>query len=74
MKNECGHPVSSENSYLRCDDCDSEARLREDVALWNAAIEAAARALETTYWPTDSIGDELRFTTETIRALKREAK
>lgn len=69
MKNDCGHDASSENSVLRCDDCEAERFKRDSDAEWNAAIEAAAKAM----------GDDrnLFYGTEAARrvlALKREAK
>lgn len=43
MKNECGHPVSAEESVLICSICDVQRAKMADDATWNAAIEAAAK-------------------------------
>lgn len=65
MKNDCGHPIASENSVLRCDDCEAERRKTEDSALWNAALEAAAKLIEP------DICHGCADHPERIRALKR---
>lgn len=68
LTNDCGHSVASEDSVLRCSECEAEQRKREDDATWNAAIEAAAQI----------VGEELAqkngWIQQRIRALKREAK
>ena len=53
MKNDCGHPVASEESVLRCCDCEAGRRKREDDALWNAAIEAAATRIAAAFVEND---------------------
>ena len=76
MKNECGHPVASEESVLRCCDCESARRKREDDACWNAAIEAAATRVdvEAQESHTREIAAVLDDVAARIRAHKREAK
>lgn len=76
MKNDCGHSIASENSVLRCDDCEAERRKREDDALWDAAIEAAESALAQRSLTTHNEDRRRAFedAAETVAALKREAK
>lgn len=68
LTNDCGHPLSAEESVIRCEMCVAETLMQRDDATWNAAIEAAAQI----------VGEELAqkdgWIQQRIRALKREAK
>lgn len=66
LTNECGHPLSAEESVLVCRVCEAESLSEREALTWNAAIEAAAQqALRHT---------DVVSAADGIRALKREAK
>lgn len=72
MKNECGHPVTSEESILRCCDCEAGVAKEAEDAAWNAALEAAATATESLDDAADEATRRLAAAfARRIRALKR---
>lgn len=46
-KRNCGHDYAESDSVLLCFPCEELARKQEETATWNAAIEAAAVALDS---------------------------
>lgn len=72
-KRSCGHDYEQSDSVLLCFPCAEAEEQRTKDAVWNAAIEAAAKEIEEGSPKTDDSG-RLLSTSDRVRALKREAK